>query len=515
MSILETYKDVLLLAALDVDEDGHVYSLSPSTEKKTFVTISKKKLALPTDEFLRDPSSERILFHPFIEVSNRGVSPVLEKLIRLIVLNLSIKASLVIQVAIDKSLDPSGIADPAIMKILSEIKGVDSKTSSIFIKEVTKIIKKPKIDRAIIRMTLKRNVEVGGEKWHRFTNVSMPFFYDFIRTEKSFRKTKDIPSLISAARLLFPKTYEGKSSLGSRSSQAPYIESALRATVEIAKEVNSAIKLFGLEDEIGIVDITDDLDELLGEGISTIKKEISLIPVQQGNEGSPSAAIEERSIKTPLGIEADVDDVNDGDREERKESNREHENSKREEDRDRDRKHKREREREREDEDRKREREREDREYDRKLKLDEERDRDRDRGRYDGRREREREREREERYQDKNQEGSKRGKMIPLNDGWGRNKSSSWDNTQRRSRSHENRSKWSTGGESSWNDRDRNNDDYHRDDNDTSRSSWNRDKGNNTLGGLGRRSNTSNGDNRNNRNKPVKRKNTKKTWGII
>lgn len=298
MDIQQFYRSVAKTGSLIGDESGAINAvLGDKSEPKL---VDGKRLVFPTTEQLRNPDWEsRIAFHPMAENILRGESPVLEALRKAFNIRLNLVASaltfelliLAASQAKHASLNPDQSA------FLMKVSDVGDKEVT-FLKDLLKKMPFDQTQFSFMSLYLKRGGTVGGKRHARVGVINFPLHTALIdKDPKVFgvkpSSVKVRQNLIALIEQVIPNQGVAEEyNRGSDSSDAPYFEALLLATLAVAAPLNDIVELFRdqLEDPDSLV-IESDWVEALPDFQSFARK----IPSLKGNEGAPNKGDETAS----------------------------------------------------------------------------------------------------------------------------------------------------------------------------------------------------------------------------
>lgn len=209
--VLDLYKGVLDIAALEVSEAGQLGFMAEST----FIplTIEKKHLWLPTYENLRNlDAKENIFFHPLNENVSIGESQVMQRFRRIMGRRIEKLSFTLLYLATAMHLNPEtqeGL-DPDNMDFLKIITDADEKFKSIVHEMLTQIVS-DRLDKnlAVCQLYIRNKGTVGETRFNRVCVVTMPFYdalykADEIKIGEFKLRKKDIALFKAWLGFLFP-----------------------------------------------------------------------------------------------------------------------------------------------------------------------------------------------------------------------------------------------------------------------------------------------------------------------
>lgn len=285
MNLLNVYKSILSYAGLDTNEDGYAY-YKGDPSKPTI--LNGARLVLPTQEHLKNPSDEKLLFHPLVEDIVRGETEVVKKLRK----NINVRLNLTIGILASNLLQL--VASPAEHskltpeqgQLLTSISDADEKTVSNLLTYI-QCNSNEKNDRMFVNLFLKRGGALKDKKYNRLAVVHFPFYNDLNDGKIEKIRVKDKVPLKQIMEFIFPDIAEVDAySYGSDGSTAPFLEALMVGSGKMADRLNELILLYKnfienhevLMFDLDWVDSFMDLDKL--------KPEIRQIPRQRAAEAS-------------------------------------------------------------------------------------------------------------------------------------------------------------------------------------------------------------------------------------
>lgn len=294
MDIIDLYKSILTAASLTSDSEGYVSSIvrADVTRKPEPTLINGKRLVLPTNDQLRSPSSEKVIFHPLSENIMRSESEVITKLRNCANIRLNYTLVILVNSIIDmiSSVDKHKTLTPDQSEILSIAADADMVTLDSFMKMYTEALKQ-NTSGALVTMFLKRGGIVSGKKYSRVGVIGFPFFKELQEEKETYYgvklRKKDRQSLLNIFKYILPSIdEEGYYNRGSDSTVAPYLDAIMKAFMAVGSRFNDFIENYK--------DFVEPYEHLLinsewveiFDNLEVMIPQIRKIPVQAGNEGS-------------------------------------------------------------------------------------------------------------------------------------------------------------------------------------------------------------------------------------
>lgn len=291
--LIQTYRELLATADLEVTEDDCVSLRVPSKEKIKLVplTLKGKRLVLPTKEHLAQHDwDSRVCFHPLSENTGAGESEVLEKYRACLNhrFNTVVPIIMLALMRIGASLDDQKKLDPEQAEFLPAVKNVDK----TLIESFTTILGKMPANtptKQFVNIFLRRSAKLGDVSYFRAGIVHFPFYTELLKREGTVHgvklRKKDFDVLINLMDYILPHQGEvNYYSRGSDSRTAPSTDAIMKAVMAVAGPLNDVVERFGklLPDDLEIpCEWASTFDN-----VGTLINEIRDIPMLQGNEGT-------------------------------------------------------------------------------------------------------------------------------------------------------------------------------------------------------------------------------------
>lgn len=299
MELLDFYKGMLAAAGVNVDENG--YAINTVAGVNQAVTISGKRLVLPTKEVLAGGMWDKVVaFHPASESVIRGESPVLRKLrtgfqnrINFIVMSM-LEASFILAANTELHAKFS----PTQNTLLRVLSGVEGEKSIKAARAVTAALDLSSPDSKFVNLYIKKEGIVKGQTFKRACIVSFPFYQcketaDPIIFGKKIERQKDKKSIIAFIEHLLPKSdTPGEYDVGSADLNTPSLCCLLEAVGNIFVQLNNFVLLY--KDLLPLAgEQFADVDQFVTDlywydGLDHITKYRSLVPALDGNQGVAS-----------------------------------------------------------------------------------------------------------------------------------------------------------------------------------------------------------------------------------
>lgn len=251
MKLNEIYTRILAALRVEPTPEGLLSYVALDGPTPLMVTdpsdpAKKRRLALATQEILAAADWDHVVpFHPLSEHLNRGVSPVMNTLVRTGMIRLTEVISSLIHQLLELAVDQSRHAkvSPAAQGILSALPNVDKKTLTNIMELLARVDMSP--DRRLISMYLKRKGVYRGIT-SRLCVVSFPIMDQLTNDDRKIwgvsLRVKDIEALEALMQFILPNCDNPETySAPSDSKAAPYFESFLDAYEKVATQLNKVI----------------------------------------------------------------------------------------------------------------------------------------------------------------------------------------------------------------------------------------------------------------------------------
>lgn len=299
MDILDFYKGMLASAGIAVDDRGYTTNVTAGVSQP--ITISGKRLVLPTKEILSAGAWDDIVaFHPASESVIRGESPVLRKLrmgfqnrINYIVMSmLEASIKLVANTEFHSRFSP---AQSELLRVLSTVDGEKTIKAAI---DVVNAVALDSPNDKFVNLYIKKEGIVNDQTFRRACIVTFPFYQCKEDNKptifgKELSRQKDKKSIIAFIEHLLPKsTVVGAYDAGSADLNTPSLCCLLEAVGNIFVQLNNFVLLYA--DILPLAgDAFADVDQFITDlywydGIDHITKYRALIPALDGNQGVAS-----------------------------------------------------------------------------------------------------------------------------------------------------------------------------------------------------------------------------------
>lgn len=285
------YTSILRAAGLVADSEGFVslnnqlYTGTPNTP----AVIGGKRIVLPTDHHLRNPSPNTTVFHPLREQAMRGESETVGKLRTAIGirLNFTFQALMneMINLAKNRAQHKSLSPDQAVA--LMSVKDVTESTHVAF----TELILRSADDssKPFVAIYVRKSATVKERNYFRAGIVTFPMYEELKSSDKPMGyaiSDKERKNLLRLMEYIVPGIEVANNyDRGSNSGVAPHLDALMKAFNGVASRLNDQIDLFDDVFKQPSLRIDDDWVESF-EDLDALEVQIQMIPQQPGNEGS-------------------------------------------------------------------------------------------------------------------------------------------------------------------------------------------------------------------------------------
>lgn len=248
--LLSHYEALLNSLSLYITENGQVYSKKRGSDVQIPTIIENRRLTLPTEDMLRAPDWENmIFFHPFSESVVRGESEMVTWLKE----RMTFRLTATLSIMITKLTEYAAIGDMQTklttdqLNTLQTFGDADEKT----IESVGSLIEAVIQGKGqLIHFYLRHSGKGGDKTARRFAKVTFPIYKEL--TEDGNGKiygvnlrVKDRKFLKNVLEYIFDKiATEDAYSYGSNSEIAPYYHALINAYAKVGIPVSSRIYLF-------------------------------------------------------------------------------------------------------------------------------------------------------------------------------------------------------------------------------------------------------------------------------
>jgi len=302
MKITDFYKSILEFGGLKVEPDGFVYSVFD--KNKQSITVDGKRLAIPLDTHLRNPTNDKVMFHPLSENILRGKSEVIAKLLQVYNVRLNVVMSSVMQNVLSTAASPALHANlpPEFTEYIIACPDIDATAVKHFTSVMLAGAKKG-VGELFVRIFLSRGGSINGKRYGRTAIVTFPFFEELLKEENTIFgvkvRVKDKMIYRKLLEAIFPGLEVKDSySRGSDSSLAPFLDALLQSAAAISGGLSNVLEAgYGVVDGFAELRFESEWIES-ATNIDLYRNESRMIPAQPGNEGSMTTA-ENKAAQVP------------------------------------------------------------------------------------------------------------------------------------------------------------------------------------------------------------------------
>lgn len=267
MDLLALYKAILKSINLHVNKEDMIYM--DYDNGKEPIMVKDKRLVLPTRDILREGlGDKRVAFHPISENwLTEGETAVFVEFRKHVTLALTTKALVLLvrlaQIAADTK--SHNKLSPAQHEFLSHVPNMDGKAYGA----IVNVLGHADIEGndKLISLYVRKTGQLNGKSYNRLGIVRFPILdqleegSDTVFKVKLPRK-KDLQTLRALIEYVFPEAENTATySVGSNDDTAPGFDALVRAFINVARRINTVVKLFRKVLEDG--DVIKDWEELL------------------------------------------------------------------------------------------------------------------------------------------------------------------------------------------------------------------------------------------------------------
>lgn len=289
--LIELYTSILRAAGMVSDSDGFVslnnqlYNGTPNSQ----ALIGGKRIVLPTDYQLRNPSPNVIFFHPLREQAQRGESETVAKLRNVIGirLNFTFQAVMNEMIELAKNRGRHKTLDPDQAVALMSVKDVTDGTHVAF----TELVQRADMDdgKPWISIYVKKSAVVGDRNYFRAGIVSFPMYKEIKEAEKPLGfaiSEKERVNILRLMEYILPGIdTEHSYDRGSNSGVAPHMDALMKAFDAVASRLNQHVDTF--HDVFSHKGLRIDSEWVEGmQDLEAMQPYIQMVPQQPGNEGA-------------------------------------------------------------------------------------------------------------------------------------------------------------------------------------------------------------------------------------
>lgn len=285
------YSSILRAAGLVADSEGYVslnnqlYTGTPNTP----ALIGGKRIVLPTDHHLRNPSSSTIVFHPLREQAMRGESETVGRLRNAIGirLNFTFQALMNEMLQLAKNRAQHKLLDPQQAVALMSVKDATENTHVAFTELILRSTEAG--NKPFVSIYVKKSATIKERNYFRAGIVTFPMYEELKDAEKPLGyaiSEKERKNLLRLMEFVIPDIQTPNSyDRGSNSGVAPHLDALMKAFGGVASRLNDQIDLFDNVFKQPALRIDDEWVEAF-EDLDALQPQIQMIPSQPGNEGT-------------------------------------------------------------------------------------------------------------------------------------------------------------------------------------------------------------------------------------
>ena len=293
--LIDAYLAILHAAGLEAkgnspvpQQEGEIYiNRVESSEEKTLLLVNGKKLVLPVEYQLKNPTdvtwTTRILFHPFVEPALRGADdPVFIAIKDQLQMhaNMCIMMQLYSLFAIAADKDVASTLNPEQSEVVSKLSGINEKIIKSFTNKIQKNLHVGK-DIPYVRFYIKNTALLGGEKYSRGCIVSFPIYEELVKdTKNEIMSAAEKKVILEAFKYIFQNIDDiNFYSQGSSCKIAPTIVALLMAYGNVALELNRITSLYAGSNVFECPVIPVEYDQYIASlSDASLLSEIRMIP---------------------------------------------------------------------------------------------------------------------------------------------------------------------------------------------------------------------------------------------
>lgn len=292
------YKGILKFAGCTTDENGSIF-VSLGSDESIPLTIEGKRVVLPTENNLKNPDENTIVFHPLAESIFKQESDISLRLRKAVNIRLNAVTGLLarnlLTIMSDKEYHKN--LEPEQMELVTKLSDIDSNTVDTFMKKFL-LDKDISPDKNFIFIYIKKKAgikelnEKGIEEekiYSRGGIVSFPFYEKLSEPTNKKLRVKDVKAYKDVMEYIFTDIHHTDHyNQGSSSRQSPTLIALLKTSVNIASILNDHIYRFknfipDYEDLVFDLDFYDYFNKENSDEI--IEKLIISVPPQDDSRG--------------------------------------------------------------------------------------------------------------------------------------------------------------------------------------------------------------------------------------
>lgn len=308
--LIKLYEDALDYCSMSADEDGAIaIGFVFDKDEKIAVKIDSKVLLLPTEENLKSYHPDKtVIFHPLIEFINRGESDIV-KLMRNqlnVRINYTVFAVATALLRISASPGDHRKLTPEQRELLLQVPVKDAAIIERFTAFTGKRFAE-ETNRFFTNIYLKKAGTFKGQQHARVGVVQFPIYELLKQDEKELKLKKgDCETFSALLSFIFPGSDTDTESYNnfSDSKDAPWLSCLFKTASNLTDRLNTLLEIYAdfipeWQDYIFNMDWSDTTEGF--DDFDYYRKDIAMIPVQKGNEGSlEKAAPSKPAVEAPV-----------------------------------------------------------------------------------------------------------------------------------------------------------------------------------------------------------------------
>lgn len=307
------YKGILKFAGCTTDENGAIF-VSLGSDESIPLTVDGKRVVLPTENNLKNPDENTIVFHPLAESIFKQESNISLKLRKAINIRLNAVTGLLarslLTIMSDKDFHKN--LEPEQIELVTKLTDIDSKTVETFMKKFL-LDKEISPDKNFIFIYIKKKAGIkelndkGVEEekiYSRGGIVSFPFYEKLSEHSGKTFRVKDLKAYKDVMEYIFTDIHHTDHyNQGSSSRQSPTLIALLKTAVNIASILNDHIYRFknfipDYEDLVFDLDFYDYFNKENSDEI--LEKLIISVPPQDDSGGVIAELLKTEKKSEPI-----------------------------------------------------------------------------------------------------------------------------------------------------------------------------------------------------------------------
>lgn len=301
--LVDFYESLIEYCNLKINPaTGSVYS--DGTGKKTVIMIEDKELVLPYPSVLSSADiGTKAVFHPIPEHVARGESPVIQKLLHMLSIQINIKASYLFLILLTILHDAKTFKklNPEQLELVGHLGSIDKTGLTNLHRLITGGLKKD-ASRSLVKIFLRKGATIHEQRYARGGIVTFPMADEISNQTEIKLRDKDIDSFGVILETIFPDYgVKNKYSRGSNNDYIPYLEALLLSSLALVDPINTLIEMFpeqSDEMDMEVFDIT--FSEYLKDGAIDLIEEARRIPSQPGNIADHVAQVVQQPVPAQM-----------------------------------------------------------------------------------------------------------------------------------------------------------------------------------------------------------------------